>query len=280
MMQLLTIFLMAYTSVLALDPTTVQLDIVFPRNNTAYKPVYPFPIILASHNMAVIDQFPFDFHWGLTYNTSAGNEIVELTEAWQFSREYILQGDKLDGNSQSPSPLLLMTTSGMFGKTEARPGIYLLSVSFGIQRTACSVFNNRADLRDTYIKSMIYLNITGLGQTPDILSAGDCADVLGGFGVPASFKDYERPCPVFARPNPPRESCATKVNASIASKVTQAMLSTLGCEPSQYSWPNTTFRNRGCVWDRKGNDATAKELFKVSSIALFSGILGACLLFL
>jgi hypothetical protein len=49
----------------AADPIIVQTDIVFPRNNTVYKPVYPFPIVFALNHFADVWQYKPVLNWRL-----------------------------------------------------------------------------------------------------------------------------------------------------------------------------------------------------------------------
>ncbi|EUC34134.1 hypothetical protein COCCADRAFT_4469 [Bipolaris zeicola 26-R-13] len=42
-------------------PGTVQFDLVFPRNDTIYKPVYPFPVVFGLTNGSVA--WPYSLHW-------------------------------------------------------------------------------------------------------------------------------------------------------------------------------------------------------------------------
>jgi hypothetical protein len=65
--------LCASASVLASQlPTTVQFDLVFPRNNTTYQPVYPFPIVFALHNGSAA--WPYVLHWDWEITTT-GSEF-------------------------------------------------------------------------------------------------------------------------------------------------------------------------------------------------------------
>jgi hypothetical protein len=41
----------------AQNNTKVQLDLVFPLNNTVYQPIYSFPVVFAIHNTAL--SWPF-----------------------------------------------------------------------------------------------------------------------------------------------------------------------------------------------------------------------------
>lgn len=59
------LLLLASTFTSAVDPNVVQLDIVFPHNDTVYKPVYPFPVVFAFHNAAVAWPFKFNLQWNL-----------------------------------------------------------------------------------------------------------------------------------------------------------------------------------------------------------------------
>jgi hypothetical protein len=60
MTLLFLLFIPAFVSAIGM-PTTVQPDLIFPRNNTVYKPIYFFPVVFALHSGSVA--WPFVVYW-------------------------------------------------------------------------------------------------------------------------------------------------------------------------------------------------------------------------
>jgi hypothetical protein len=128
------------------------------------------------------------------------------------------------------------------------------------------------------ITGTILFNITDDGETLDILYTGEYPDVLGTFGVNGSYADkgsrLEELCPILVNPVLPKESCATRINASFASNATSFIPGTALCDPMRDSWSNTTARSRLCNVGRLWSSAIVKEVFIVLSVVLISIILG------
>jgi hypothetical protein len=82
----LTFLLVTYTFVSAINlPTTVQLDLVFPRNNV-YRPTSPFPVVFALHNG--LAAWPFVAHWEWEIMTIRNGSMSDTLSSGQDASKF------------------------------------------------------------------------------------------------------------------------------------------------------------------------------------------------
>jgi hypothetical protein len=86
----LTFLLVTYTFVSAINlPTTVQLDLVFPRNNV-YRPTSPFPVVFALHNG--LAAWPFVAHWEWEIMTIRNGSMSDTLSSGRYNPDIPEQG--------------------------------------------------------------------------------------------------------------------------------------------------------------------------------------------
>jgi hypothetical protein len=120
--------------------TKVQLDLIFLRNNTVYKPIYPFPIVFAIHNAALSWAFGTKFRWRLSKN-GTDRYSDKLIPQWQifddggYKPSGTLNSPTEGRATPSPSPFLFINSSAQIVNSTAT--VFLLEYSFGLW-TNCS----------------------------------------------------------------------------------------------------------------------------------------------
>lgn len=245
---------------LALDPNIVQLDLVFPRNNTAYKPVYPYPIVFALHNLEALWDYDFLFTW-----TLRAFEPRETLAGSSFGRT------RDDGRPLPPNPhLLIGSTREIVNRTSTR---FALIYNFAIYRN-CTANHSNTDPRDENeaINGFIEFSTSDTAELPDI-AAAPCPEVLLTVGVEgnSTLPDTHLPCPILAEPPPAGESCALRVDSALEKRVASEMLKAAACPPDSKSWPDVT------LVDKCPSGAGKTEVLGMTVVLLAAGCLGLIL---
>jgi hypothetical protein len=233
-LQILLCLLGASTLLLATElPTTVQFDLVFPKENATYKPLYPFPIVFALHNGSAASRFPIHWEWELVAY-SPENE-------WPYN---VLAGagSKSEGSPPLEETLIIAPVSELINSTVKD---FILRYRFGIHYTCndSGYVPPNQDF-DVFFSSGILFSLDSEnGQVPDIEAVGQCATPLGSFGiekeVPKMFPTRNNETCAVLKPGPqPTQNCAFPINATVASQVAARMLNETACKGQ--SWPNVT----------------------------------------
>jgi len=252
----------------AIDPSTVQLDLVFPRNGSIYKPVYPFPIVFAIHNAAVAWPYEFIFDWSIY--ARADNGTNKDTDFGGFSV------DK-DQNLSLPDQFLFINSSATIINTTSTR--FFLRTSFGIANN-CSLDISAANPggRRGYISNgdPLWFYLSPDGELPNILNLTECPKTISTFGIHGSSEDPwggGPRCPVLTDPSsPPKKTCAFKPDAEVARQVESAMLRTASCTSG--SWPNATGLVQQCAQQKQSAAmrSLSVECLLAALLALFSSI--------
>lgn len=241
----------------ALDPNIVQLDLVFPRNNTVYKPVYPFPIVFALHNLEALWDYDFLFTWSLV-----ALEPQESLVANHLGRV------RDDGHPLPPNPhLLIESTRKIINRTATT---FSLRYSLAIYGN-CTADHSNTDPRDVNeaIHGFIRFSTNDTADLPDI-AAAPCSEVLLTVGVEgnSTLPDTRMPCPILAEPAPAGESCALRIDSAIEDRVASEMLAAAACPPDSKSWPDVT------LVDKCPSRADRNEVVGVTMVLFAAGCLG------
>jgi hypothetical protein len=263
----------------AQNNTKVQLDLIFPRSNTVYKPIYPFPIVFMIHNAALLWPFGTKFRWRLLEN-GINRFSDKLEPQWQvidnggYTPTETIRTPTDGRGAPPPSPFLFVNSSKTIIKTNATA--FKLQYSFGLWKN-CSdmIAESEANLtatRPTYtIDGEMFFNISrDNGEIPNILGGegGDCATPLGAIGVLGSNgSEFGFPCPVRQKPPPEPDLCKFKVSPPIASEVADAMIRETHCKAK--TWPNVTGPCKG-----KDSIFGSATIASPAKFAVLAGALG------
>ena len=265
LLPIFSVLLGSIIPAVALDRSTVQLDLVFPRNGSVYKPVYPFPIVFAIHNAAIAWPHSFLFDWsiyarqdnGSTTDTDSGGFSVDKAQNQSFPDQFLFI------NSSS---IIINTTSTRF----------FLRTSFGITNNCSSdTAPDRTEWGYVHPGEPVWFYLSPDGELPNIMNVTDCPKTLSTFGIQGTYNSAlgKTPsCPVLTQPpSPPKENCAFKVDAEVARQVESAMLQTASCTSG--SWPNATGLIRHCTRQNQ-SAAVGRISFEFPLVVLFTLLLG------
>lgn len=220
---------------ISIDPTMVQVDLVFPRNNSIYRPVYPFPIVFALHNFGKMWQYkpvlnwrllqrrPNEHDWGLGESGSMGwNERTTHPE-WPPPGDSVLAINSSQYVIVDNSSSWSLEYEFRFGSDDCSgPGFHFESGGTHISTAR-------------FYTGAIFFNVSNsTGAIPDIKTGGSCSVGLGAVGFTGPNKT-EPSCPGLLWPRPSPSSCAFSIDDGVADQVSRTMVNVSKCNGA--SWP-------------------------------------------
>jgi hypothetical protein len=215
----------------------VQVDLVFPKNDTAYKPTNPFPIVFAVHNFATAWSDKPTLQWRLTRTDMGRRTIAE--EGWIGWRE---------GSAPPPEAhFLYINSSKIVGRYNASR--WTIEYLFSVGSDTC-----RGSLVDLdYVNmpgsrgSILFSTDIDRGVMPDVAATGTCATPLGSVSI-IGKNQTDPSCSPLMKPNPAPNACAFAVNQKVADQVSKEMTTASGCKNG--SWPLGTGIGQDCPNDK------------------------------
>ncbi|KAF3001480.1 hypothetical protein E8E13_008611 [Curvularia kusanoi] len=249
-------------------PTTVQFDIIFPRNNSVYKPVYPFPVVFGLHNGSAA--WSYQIHWGWSiYEISETGSDPNLVASGRW-RPGVPTIEQLAPPPDSyfiidPVNELINTTHRYFHM------IYKFGITQSCNETTREVPLER-ELDVTFNDYIRFRLDPQGGEVPNLADIGPCATPVGSVGIRTDvelFGDGGRPCPVLDAGPQPTQSCAMPLNNTLATKVAARMLQHANCS-EQTTWPNATGLLGKCRPKRSGQGRLGGDAIMFSSVTVFA----------
>lgn len=247
----------------SLSSNVTQLDLIFPRNNTVYQPVYPFPIVFATHNVQPAWDFALTVSWTLV-NVRDPSFIGDFGAAQTGDRLY----DYLDGNPRYlfPEGQLLIHSTPMLANTTGTE--FRLDVEFSLYHN-CSPPVQIHGTRGAHLKHQIFFNISRDGELPQMQAGGMCAMPIAAYELADPETDiYRSGCTQLLDPPPALRTCAFEIDASLQRQVEAQMLNHSGCALSSPSWPNVTGLVGPCPISRSLASSAAKASIPTAPLAL------------
>ena len=272
-------------------PSTVEFDLIFPRNGT-FSPTARMPIVFAIQNSQYAVPLDVSFSYAIlkqTVNDEGepdselinGNSVIDLTHAdITSSGDAYFAIDSLIKNITEGNYTMLwtlMSTNCSHTKNDYNEPLDGIS-------TGPMLANNTFSNFMKYQSAPMEFTIKNGAQFPDLVAAtadDACADsgnltleVTGTLNVSNPDQFYGRTaCAVLPTPltTPPANPCAAKINSSVASSISAALVS------CALHHPNAT---TGCI-PKETNDGSGKR-GRISSFAGIVSLVAAstCLLYL
>ncbi|KAK4203892.1 hypothetical protein QBC40DRAFT_262187 [Triangularia verruculosa] len=174
----------------------VQLDLVFPRNQSTYQPTYPFPVVFAIHNPSILWPIHWTFTWRLESLTPTANgsdlEGVERGEIfWEPVRSMLGNTAPVVGkpdlwmrekNLTDPW-LLIYSVKKLVNSTASH---FILKFSLTVDN-ACRPDGSRFTLDEkefsTSVGAAIFFHLSKNGDLPDVGQPGSCASPIGAISL-------------------------------------------------------------------------------------------------
>jgi hypothetical protein len=210
-------------------PTNVEIDVIFPRNDT-YSPVDVFPVVFAIQGATAAWDFGFHFDWDINYADGyANNGLV--------SSGYASGGAGLIDHERPPSDPFIVANKTVVFCNACGEHVFKLTWEFGFytnctqQGSTFEIESRRFNVRDS-----LYFTIKKGAKLPDITEPGSCpqlGSVLGLAGNSSSGCVHIGDSGIAANP------CAIKVDQAFAASVTAGVGTTAPGLPSKTA-PTTT----------------------------------------
>lgn len=202
-------------------PTTVELDLVFPRNET-YAPVGLFPIIFALQNPQVA--VPLDLNIAFKLGRVVGDQGAEGSANYSVLEQDNVNFSKANLSTNDPS--FILRYSEKVNNTEGQ-----FWVSWGVDNNNCSLSANgdpATSLSSNY--RITYYTTAKDAQQPSLVTKPDICPLIQSvtYNVTEALqlRQSQDTCAVTAEPSPPATPCALSINDTQESSIMASITST------------------------------------------------------
>ncbi|SPN96554.1 uncharacterized protein DNG_00077 [Cephalotrichum gorgonifer] len=257
-------------------PTTLEVDLVFPRPNETHQRTWPFPIVFAIQGAKNIWPYQLFFNWELrnlerTENNTRGETVHDRGDYEDVGLPTQYTNGKVPGDEDIFYYIDYTVRIGEYRNTN-----FSIMWSAGI-RGNCSKggevsVSSPSQGPEPRIKGFALFQVSD--DAPMDIAMDSCLSPqlndgerntlrIGGTVTPSQciFYDEENFRP---EPNP----CAVKVDSALASRVTESMLARSGCK--DVSWPDEV---DGPCDVEKEDEPSGAEGRLVPKVIIFAGML-------
>jgi hypothetical protein len=228
--------------------TTVQIDLIFPKNNTVYQPLYPFPIVFAVSNFSSAGQYKPVVRWVLSKLTLSKKErgvVADCIIGWDKDNSDPNFGAQPDKYLSIDSTIYISHDNGT-----SFPISWVLEYTVSVGRDRCFGTDSDRDLRGTMGEIFFDTSIK-VGIIPDEKAFDPCPLNIGMIGITGQ-NQTDSVCPLLSSPRP-AATCAFKVDSQTFDQISKTMVDTSKCK--NVTWPGGTGIGNRC----DPNKATAKS---------------------
>jgi hypothetical protein len=230
----------------------VQVDLIFPRNNTIYQPVFPFPFIFAVHNFSTAWPYRPLLTWRLI-------QLKSATQDRAFGATGEIGWDAFHGRQNWGAPadkfLAINSTDAISQYNESN---WRLEYVFKLGEDECFAgIEGKNPAASHGSLGVIYFNTSNItGVMPDITASSPCAVPLAALGF-AGQNQTNATCPLLSSPNPTPIPCAFSVDKQVADQVAKEMVTRSNC--NGVTWPNGTGIGTQCNTSKTGKKSIANS---------------------
>jgi len=204
--------------------TPVQVDLVFPRNETTYQPVYPFPIVLALHNFSTAWMYKptVRMHVTETIPSRGGDPLRKYP--------FIGWGDEdKQAKWAPPADMYLSINNTELLAGRAEDASYTIDLDFYMNTEHCT-----GTMLNIHRRIVFNTSLTGI--MPNLKTADTCATVLGSLSIDGRAQNNS--CLQMTPQQPPPVTCAYNIDSKAVDDISKEMTVASGCPNAV--WPNTT----------------------------------------
>jgi hypothetical protein len=224
--------------------TPVQVDLIFPKNNTVYQPVYPFPFVFAVHNFSKAWQYKPAVFWKLEQFSPTRNlypieggfvgwDIMTAQETWAPPPDKFLA---INSSNEPSQDIISPTFPDPRYHSNETSWTLVFSILFSSSHCSERIEHRKRIFFNTSINS---------GVMPDLRAFGSCPNASVAIGVEGQSQMNETCVQVTSLDPAP---CAFPVDQQILDRVSKEMVDITKC--SNVTWPNGTGIGTQCKWGK------------------------------
>ena len=225
-------------------PQTVEIDLVFPRNDT-YPPFWPFPIIFAVRNAAAAWPFDFQLIYEVQVFDKKENRFTGMPGGMKNFGHFPNAANTNDRDYPAglDEPLLIMNASVAWANMTDTYGFVNWDIGFVYN---CSedvpLEESVSPVLKPIFGNYLYFTLSGDAPVPDFSALKGCPHLVGareitGEMVPGDPFWEVGTCPIFAKDDPEGDPCGFN-DDELATRVASEMAEYVGCPEA--AWPNPT----------------------------------------
>lgn len=202
-------------------PTTVELDIVFPQNDT-YQRTSDFPIVFAVQNAATAVPYGFWIQWALTDLDHQNSTVLRKLD----------QDTWKNASLTGSGAYLLATNSPAIANSKATKWSLDWSMGFHQNCTAGHQIVSPSPLGTNgyEISGSMVFTTSAIGKTLDFLTTRPCPVLGGAIGIKSNLTTTRgEACPVLEEKEPQGNPCAFIIDATIANNISTQLDASSSC---------------------------------------------------
>ncbi|KAI3544082.1 hypothetical protein CTAM01_00509 [Colletotrichum tamarilloi] len=261
-LQLLT-FLTGFSSAATITttPTTsVEVDLIFPRNGSTYKPVWPFPFVFAVQNASKLwpesdekNFYNFWVKWDLT-----GYTDINDADTGQLFSSGVWQTEAKNKTADTYT-IIDASRRDLVNATQREFRLRYTATMFSACPKNVTGEGPSSKVYDVSYNGTAFFTTDPNGQIPSLVDTTSCPDFVGSFQITGNSHDYGDICPVVSDKEPTSEACEIKMDAALETQVKAAMLTRANCQNGTWPDPEGKLSALSCN-AVKTSDAGAKLL--------------------
>ncbi|KAF2664249.1 hypothetical protein BT63DRAFT_460552 [Microthyrium microscopicum] len=250
----------------------IQVDVIFPKNNTVYQPVYPFPFVFAVHNFSTTWIYRPTFTWTLqAWNTHGyprdvsfgyiGWDTMKGQDSWgPPPDEFVAVNSSASQADDITDPVFVDDLQ----RNQSNETRWSLAVKIW--------FNNATCFDQKVLTHRIWFNTSiQAGVMPNLGAVGSCPSVSLATGVQGQSQKNETNeiCNIYTNPLD-ASACAFTMNQQLLDRVPKEMVAVTRC--ANVSWPNSTGIGTRCVSGKslsaEGKNASSNTQWNTGSVGI------------
>jgi hypothetical protein len=240
----------------------VQVDLIFPKNNTVYQPVYPFPFVFAVHNFSKAWQYQPAVFWKLEQFSPTrflypieggfvGWDLMIADETWGPPPDTFLAL-----NSSIYPSLDIMSPTFPDPRYHLNETSWILEFSIWFSSPHCSE-------RIEHRQNVFFNTSINSGVMPDLQAFGSCPNASAAISVEGQ-SHMNKTCVQVTSLDP--VPCAIHVDQQLVDRVSKEMVDITKC--SNVTWPNGTGIGTQCRWGKSLSESSESSILRWNSYAM------------
>jgi hypothetical protein len=208
------------------DISQMQVDLVFPRNNSYYQRVWPFPTVFALQNFSAGWEYNPSFFWMLSRYNNLSGDYNEM--------DYAKMGQIERDNQSSPGSwgppvdnYLSVNFTDAIWSNKASP--WRLIYGFQLRPTNCTGY--AVDRQELFAGFIDFHTISTKGLQPNMTGNGTCSIPLGAVQLMGPNRTNVH-CPSILEPPPKPKSCALTIDKTAMDQIASATVEFADCDES------------------------------------------------